>query len=55
MDVVYNHLSEYEIGNLKQIDKEYYFRLDEKGNYIAESGCGNDFKTERTDGTKIDR
>ncbi len=27
MDVVYNHLSEYEIGNLKQIDKEYYFRL----------------------------
>lgn len=47
MDVVYNHISEYEIGNLKQIDKEYYFRLDDKGNYIAQSGCGNDFKTER--------
>lgn len=47
MDVVYNHLSEYEIGNLKQIDKEYYFRLDAKGNYIAESFCGNDLKTER--------
>lgn len=47
MDVVYNHLSEFEIGNLKQIDKEYYFRLDEKGNYIARSGCGNDLKTER--------
>jgi len=47
MDVVYNHISEYEIGNLKQIDKDYYFRLDEKGNYIAQSGCGNDFKTER--------
>ena len=31
---------------LKQIDKEYYFRLDEKGNYIAQSGCGNDFRTE---------
>ena len=46
MDVVYNHISEYEIGNLKQIDKEYYFRLDEKGNYIAQSGCGNDFRTE---------
>jgi pullulanase len=30
MDVVYNHLSEYELGNLKEIDKEYYFRLDEK-------------------------
>lgn len=47
MDVVYNHLSEYEVGNLKQIDKEYYFRLDENGNFIAESYCGNDLKTER--------
>lgn len=47
MDVVYNHLSEYETGNLKQIDKEYYFRLNAKGNYIAESFCGNDLKTER--------
>ena len=47
MDVVYNHLSEYELGNLKQIDKEYYFRLDETGNFIAESYCGNDLKTER--------
>lgn len=46
MDVVYNHLSEYEIGNLKEIDKEYYFRLDGKGNFIAQSGCGNDLKTE---------
>ncbi len=47
MDVVYNHLSEYEIGNLKQIDKEYYFRLDENGNFIQQSYCGNDLKTER--------
>lgn len=47
MDVVYNHISEYEIGNLKEIDKGYYFRLDEEGDYIAVSGCGNDFKTER--------
>lgn len=47
MDVVYNHISEYEFGNFKEIDKEYYFRLDEKGNFIAESYCGNDFKTER--------
>jgi pullulanase/glycogen debranching enzyme len=46
MDVVYNHISEYEIGNLKQIDKDYYFRLDEKGNYVQQSGCGNDFRTE---------
>ncbi len=46
MDVVYNHLSEYEIGNLKEIDKKYYFRLNEKGEFIAESYCGNDLKTE---------
>ena len=47
MDVVYNHLSEYELGNLKQIDKDYYFRLDKKGNFISRSYCGNDLKTER--------
>jgi len=46
MDVVYNHLSEYEFGNLKEIDKEYYFRLDDEGNFIAESYCGNDLRTE---------
>ncbi|NWF51054.1 MAG: pullulanase [Ignavibacteriaceae bacterium] len=47
MDVVYNHLSEYEFGNLKEIDKEYYFRLDPDGKFIAQSGCGNDLRTER--------
>jgi pullulanase/glycogen debranching enzyme len=47
MDVVYNHISEYEVGNFKEIDRDYYFRLDAKGKYIAQSGCGNDFKTER--------
>ena len=46
MDVVYNHLSEYEIGNLKEIDQEYYFRLDKSGKCTAVSGCGNDLKTE---------
>lgn len=47
MDVVYNHLSEYELGNLKEIDHEYYFRMDTSGNYTQESYCGNDLKTER--------
>lgn len=46
MDVVYNHISEYEFGNFKEIDKNYYFRLDSAGNYKEESYCGNDFKTE---------
>ena len=47
MDVVYNHLSEYEFGNLKEIDREYYFRLNPDGSYCKISGCGNDLKTER--------
>ena len=46
MDVVYNHISEYELGNLKEIDKDYYFRFDEHGNLSEQSFCGNDFKTE---------
>ena len=47
MDVVYNHISEYETGNLKEIDKEYYFRLDSRGHFKSESGTGNDLRTER--------
>lgn len=47
MDVVYNHTSEYELGGFKQIDKDYYYRLTPEGNFVAESYCGNDFKTER--------
>jgi pullulanase/glycogen debranching enzyme len=47
MDVVYNHLSEYEMGNLKEIDKDYYFRTDENGKPTDWSYCGNDLKTER--------
>lgn len=46
MDVVYNHISEYELGNLKEIDRDYYFRMDAKGNFRSESGTGNDLKTE---------
>ncbi len=47
MDVVYNHVSQYELGNLKQIDRDYYFRLGNKGQLTSVSGTGNDFKTER--------
>ncbi len=47
MDVVYNHVSEYDYNPLKYIDKKYYFRLDENGNFISVSGCGNDYATER--------
>ena len=46
MDVVYNHVSNYDFHPLKYIDKETYFRLDKNGDYIAKSGCGNDCQTE---------
>ena len=46
MDVVYNHVSQYDINPLKYADKSYYFRLDEKGNFQSNSGCGNDLKSE---------
>jgi len=46
LDVVYNHVSQYDDNPFKLIDKDYYFRLDKKGKYLSHSGCGNDFKTE---------
>ncbi|MBN2202152.1 pullulanase, partial [bacterium] len=47
LDVVYNHVSHYDLNPLKYIDKKYYFRLDDDGGFIQTSGCGNDLKTER--------
>ena len=48
MDVVYNHVSDFDANPFKYIDKYYYFRTDAAGNYVNTSYCGNDFKTERT-------
>jgi pullulanase len=47
MDVVYNHVSQYDQNCFKFIDKKYYFRLNPDDTYCSVSGCGNDFKTER--------
>ncbi|MBD3410123.1 MAG: pullulanase [Ignavibacteriales bacterium] len=47
IDVVYNHVSEYDDMLFKRIDKDYYFRLGDEGRFLSESGCGNDFKSER--------
>jgi pullulanase/glycogen debranching enzyme len=47
LDVVYNHVSNYDQNPFKHIDKKYYFRLDDSQEFVASSGCGNDFKTER--------
>jgi len=46
MDVVYNHVSNYDWQPLKYIDREMYFRLDKDGDYITHSGCGNDTRSE---------
>jgi pullulanase/glycogen debranching enzyme len=46
MDVVYNHVSEYDLNPLRYSSKEDYFRLDDAFDYISQSGCGNDSKTE---------
>ncbi len=53
LDVVYNHVSQYDDNPFKIIDKDYYFRLDDQGNYLSHSGCGNDFKTENTMSRKM--
>ncbi|NQT24034.1 pullulanase [candidate division KSB1 bacterium] len=47
LDVVYNHVSNYDMNPLKSIDRDYYFKLDDKGHYCSESGCGNDLNTTR--------
>jgi pullulanase/glycogen debranching enzyme len=47
MDVVFNHVSHYDYNPYKYIDKMYYFRCDANGKFIENSGCGNDFATER--------
>lgn len=53
MDVVYNHVSQYDYNPLKYIDKKYYFQLDNNGNYLGYSGCGNDFNTSRPMARKL--
>lgn len=47
LDVVYNHVAQYEWSCFKLIDKKHYFRLDEEQNFTSQSWCGNDFRTER--------
>ncbi len=47
LDVVYNHVSQYDLNPFKFIDKHYYFRLNDDLSFASVSGCGNDFKTER--------
>ena len=45
LDVVINHVSNYDWHPLKFIDKEVYFKLDKNGDYISQC-CGNILDTE---------
>lgn len=47
MDVVFNHISEYELANLQVIDREYYLRKNDEGKLTNDSYCGNDLASER--------
>ena len=53
MDVVYNHIYEYENSDFEKIVPHYYFRR-RRNHYLANaSGCGNDFASERKMARKI--
>ncbi|MDP2361496.1 MAG: alpha-amylase family glycosyl hydrolase [bacterium] len=47
LDVVYNHVSQYDRNPLKCLDMAYWFRLGDDGVMSSASGCGNDLATER--------
>ena len=47
MDVVFNHIYDYQNSYLERCVPNYYFRRRENGQIANASGCGNDLKTER--------
>ena len=47
VDVVYNHIYEYENSVLEKIVPHYYFRKRRNGLLSNASGCGNDFASEK--------
>ena len=53
MDVVYNHVSQYDINPLRYGDINYYCRTTGNGHLMSDSGCGNDLKTENTETRRI--
>jgi len=46
MDVVYNHISNYDMNPLRLISEDYYLRKNADGSLRSDSGCGNDFRSE---------
>ena len=53
VDVVYNHIYEYENSVLEKLVPHYFFRKRRNGLLSNASGCGNDFASERKMGRKM--
>ena len=53
VDVVYNHVFEYENSTFEKLVPHYYFRKRRNGMLSNASGCGNDFASERAMARKI--
>ena len=53
MDVVYNHMSSVSGSSFNKIVPGYFFKMDENGAYIDETGVHNTFATNRTMGSKF--
>lgn len=51
LDVVYNHSGN--PNHLMNIDRDYYFTLDQAGNLTNWSGCGNDFNANTPMGKRL--
>ena len=47
VDVVYNHIFEFENSDFEKLVPHYYFRKRKNGLLANASGCGNDFASER--------
>ncbi len=47
LDVVYNHVGNYGMSPLRRLDPMYWLRHHGNGQLKSDSGCGNDFMTER--------
>ena len=53
VDVVYNHVYQYEDSDLEKIVPHYYFRKNKSCQLTNHSGCGNDFASERKMARKL--
>ena len=47
MDVVYNHVHNAANHSFNKTVPGYYFRYDDNGSLVNDSGCGNDTASER--------